>query len=170
VSSAQSVGVYHNDVLLSVSFPSRIKFRVAIGIIEASGTLVVYKAFYRLVWRANIFGLAKEREECSTCLRGSGSSHGKQFTLSPCSFLQCSVTLSLDNAVEHNIILSKINSRTGYATPREENSGMKTWERKVQAWLFERLRETQEFPASEQTLEDKQVVQNSSAREASAPH
>ena len=42
---------------------------------------------------------------------------------------------------------------------REENSGMKSWERKIQARLFERLREAQDFPAFEQTLEDKQVVQ-----------
>ena len=78
---------------------------------------------------------------------------------SPCSFLKCSVTLTLDNAVEHNIILSKINSRTGIENLREVNSGMKTWERKIQAWLFERLRETQDFPVFEQTLEDKRVVQ-----------
>ncbi len=44
---------------------------------------------------------------------------------SPCFFLQCSATLTLDNAVEHNIILSKINSRTGNENLREENLGMK---------------------------------------------
>ena len=54
--------------------------------------------------------------------------------------------------------MSKINSCTGVENLREENSGMKTWEKKIQAWLFERLRETQDFPVFEQTLEDKQVV------------
>jgi hypothetical protein len=81
---------------------------------------------------------------------------------SPCCFLQCSVALSRDNAVEHNIILSKINSRTGNENPREENAGMKTWERKMQAWLFERLRETNSGGQAS--------CPTSSAREASAPH
>jgi hypothetical protein len=81
VSSAQSVGLDHNDVLLSVSFLSRLYFWVAVGTTEASVTPAVYKAFYRLAWRANKFGLAKEREECSACLNRSESSHGKQFTL-----------------------------------------------------------------------------------------
>ena len=81
VSCTQSVGIDHNDVLLSVSFLSRVNFRVAVGITEASGKPVLYKAFDWLVWRANIFGLAQEREECSACLSGSEPSHGKQFTL-----------------------------------------------------------------------------------------
>jgi hypothetical protein len=102
VSSAQNVGIDHNDVLLSVSFLSRLNFRVAVGITKASGTPVVYKAFYRLVWRANIFGLAKEREDCSACLSGSESSHVKQFTLRR--VLSPVFCHTLDNAVEHNII------------------------------------------------------------------
>ena len=44
---------------------------------------------------------------------------------SPCSFLKCSVTLTFDDDVEHNIILSKINSHTGIEKLREVNSGMK---------------------------------------------
>ena len=81
MSRTQSVGIDHNDVLLSVSFLSRINFRVAVGITEASETPVVYKAFSRLVWRANVFGLVKEREERSACLSRNESSHGKQLTL-----------------------------------------------------------------------------------------
>jgi len=81
VSPTQSVVIDHNDVLLSVSFLSRINFRVAVGITEASETPVVYKAFSRLVWRANVFGLVKEREERSACLSRNESSHGKQLTL-----------------------------------------------------------------------------------------
>jgi hypothetical protein len=80
---------------------------------------------------------------------------------SPCCFLQCSVTLSRDNAVERNIILSKINSRTGNENPREENAGMKTWEKKMQAWKPEsgKCRHDCLRDSEKQILEDKQVVQ-----------
>ncbi len=159
VSRTQNVGIDHNDVLLSVSFLSRINFRVAVGITEASGTPVVYKAFSRLVWRANIFGIVKEREECCTCLSRNESSHGKQLTLHRVFFLQCSVTLTLDNVVENNIILSKINSRTGNENRERKIQTWKPERGKIQVRLFERLREAQDFPIFEQTLEDKQVVQ-----------
>ncbi len=155
VSCTQSVSIDHNDVLLSVSFLSRNFFRVAVGITEASGTPVLYKAFDWLVWRANVFGLAQEREECSACLSGSEPSHVKQFTLRR--VISSSVLSHFWQRcwAQHHL---EINSRTGIENLREENSGMKTWEKKFQAWLFERLRETQDFPVFEQTLEDKQVA------------
>ena len=141
VSCTQSVGIDHNDVLLSVSFLSRVNFRVAVGITEASGKPVLYKAFDWLVWRANIFGLAQEREECSACLSGSEPSHGKQFTL-------------------RRVISSSVLSHSLLTTLREENSGMIVWE----------TQRNPGFSCIWTNSGRQASCLTSSAREASAPH
>ena len=141
VSCTQSVGIDHNDVLLSVSFLSRVNFRVAVGITEASGKPVLYKAFDWLVWRANIFGLAQEREECSACLSGSEPSHGKQFTL-------------------RRVISSSVLSHSLLTTLREENSGMIVWE----------TQRNPGFSCIWTNSGRQASCLTSSAREASSPH
>ncbi len=167
VSCTQSVGIEHNDVLLSVSFLSRINFRVAVGITEESGTPVLYKDFDWLVWRANIFGLAQEREECSACLSGSEPSHGKKFTLRR--VISSSVlSHSWQRCwAQHHL---EINSRTGIENLREENSDMKTWGKKIQSWLFERLKRNPGFSCIWTNSGRQTRCLTSSAREASAPH
>ena len=151
MSRTQSVGIDHNDVLLSVSFLSRINFRVAVGITEASGTPVLYKAFDWLVWRANIFGLAKKREECSVCLSRSESSHGKLFTLRRVVF---------SSVLSHSVVTTLLSTTSSWVRLTVAPV-MKTRERKMQAWKPERgkCRHDCLRDSEKQTLEDKQVVQ-----------